>query len=762
MIKMIFNIARVELQILFYSPIAWILLIVFAAQSALSVTGAYDHLALQMELGKSFSDLSMETFKGLFSTIQRYLYFYIPLLTMGLISRELSSKSIRLLYSSPVTNLQIILGKYLAVMVYGLLMIAILLVYVFYGEFSIKEFELGAILTGVLGIYLLLCAYAAIGIFMSSLTSYQIVAAIGTLAVFMLLGMVRRYGQDYDIIRDITWWLAMGGRTGEFVSGLICSEDVLYFIIIISLFIALTTIRLNAVRQKVRFSVTLGKNTAVILIACTLGYFSAQPKLMFYHDATHTKRNTLVPAIQEIIARMEGGLTITSYINILDNPGYARASFLNPDKQRFKQYLRFKPEIKLKYVYYYDRSDNHLRWEKRYPDLTDRERMRELSEVYRIDSAKFKSPEEIRQLIDLSGEGNLFVRRVERESGEKEWLRNFNDIMYFPGDPEIGAAFKRLILDELPHVAFLQGHHERSITDAKDRSYTMFANARNYRYALLNQGFKVSQIGLKAPVPSSVNILVIADMYQPFTPEEEGHLDDYIARGGNLFILGEPRRREVMNPLFAKFGFTLVPGIVVKNDSLRQVDLVASHPTREAGDIAYHFQSMRLRGSVLGTPSVGGLEQVADLGYTVAPLFRTDSTDVWNETETYYFSDADTIRYNPAAGEVMKAYNTVVALSRPMGDRRQKIILSGDADCISNTMGDRRIRRSANASLITGGFFWLSDYVMPIDVRRPPLPDNEITITPVTIRWIKRILLYGIPGLLFIFSIALWLRRRGR
>lgn len=51
---------------------------------------------------------------GLYNTVQQYLYLYMPLLTMGLMSREFSSGSIKLLYSSPVTSSQIVMGKFLA------------------------------------------------------------------------------------------------------------------------------------------------------------------------------------------------------------------------------------------------------------------------------------------------------------------------------------------------------------------------------------------------------------------------------------------------------------------------------------------------------------------------------------------------------------------------------------------------------------------------------------------------------------------------
>ena len=115
-----------------------------------------------------------------------HLYFYIPLLTMGLMSREFSSGSIKLLYSSPVTSAQIILGKYLSVMIYCAVLLGVILVYVGLGALTIGHMDGTLIFSNFLGMYLLICAYAVIGLFMSCLTSYQVVAAIGTLAFFGL------------------------------------------------------------------------------------------------------------------------------------------------------------------------------------------------------------------------------------------------------------------------------------------------------------------------------------------------------------------------------------------------------------------------------------------------------------------------------------------------------------------------------------------------------------------------------------------------
>lgn len=765
MLKMIWNIAKAELQMLFYSPVAWLLLIVFSVQASTIFAGKLESFATTQEMGYTLQGMTSTIFAGWGSVlvgIQGYLYFYIPLLTMGLVSRDLSNGSIKLLYSSPITNFQIIIGKYLSVMLYGLLMMAVLVVLLLCGLFVVKDFDWPMVLTGILGLYLLLCAYAAIGIFMSSLTSYQIVAALGTLIVLMLLNMVGNWGQEYDFVRNVTYWLSIRGRCDTFISGMICSEDVLYFIIVVCLFLALTIIRLNAVRQKIRFAVTLGRNIGVILLACVLGYFSSMPKLKGYFDTTATKVNTLTPNSQEIIAKMKGGLTITTYVNVLEQAGawYASGSFLLPDMQRFEQYTRFKPEIKMKYVYYYDTCNNPM-LDQRFPRMTLKEKFQEMCK-YGIDSNKVKTPEEIRSMIDLSGEGNTFVRLVERESGEKTWLRVYNDMMRFPSEREISAAFKRLVM-KLPVVGILTGHGEREYTSDKDRDYSAFTADKTFRYALINQGFDVEYVTLDNPIREDINILVIAENRESLTSEEEAMLQRYIDRGGNLFILGEPRRREVMAPLFAKFGFEQVEGQLVKQDTNLHPDVILSYPTVEADSIAYEFGYMRLGSQVLVASGVSGLRQVADKGYKVTEVFKSDTIGSWNEVETTDFVD-DTIRLNPAAGEVERSYSTIVALSREINGKEQRILLSGDADYISNggLSSNHRGVEASNFSLVTGGFFWLSNDEVPIDVRRPALPDNylRLGITGSSVMW--WILCVVLPVAMAGMGIFSWLHRKGR
>lgn len=783
--KTIWKIAKTELQYLFYSPVAWLIFVVFAVQAGLAYTGVFDGFVRSKLLGYNLGNLTYTNFannwQGMFIIVQNYLYLYIPLLTMGVMSRELGSGSINLLYSSPVNNLQIILGKYLALVVFCFSIIGVLSIYSIFSVATIENADIPLILSGLLGIFLLICAYSAIGLFMSSLTSYQIVAAVGTIAILAIMNYIKGIGQEIEFVRDITYWLAMPGRSNNFISGLICSEDVIYFLAIISLFISFAVIRLKGRREKRRWYATVGKFLGIFLIVALIGFFSSRPKFMFYHDATRTKQNTLTQNSQDVIAKLKGGLTITTYNNLLEeNYWYGLPRSVKQDMDRFKQYTRFKPDIKLKYINYYHRADNpHL--DQRYPDLNDEQRVDTLR---KLNNWRFKiiPPEDVAETVNLEPEKYRFVRLLERESGEKTFLRIFNDMYKFPFETEITAAMKRLVMDELPVVGFVTGHGERSCYDGSDRGYKIFAQEITFRYSLINQGFDFRNVSLKNEVPTEIKMLVIAEPKEELDEIEMRNLDNYVKRGDNLMILGEPGRQEFVNPITKKFGVTLTHGVVVKPgriiepetkvvhssegnkvDTIPAVTISPELMTVSPLDTAwsYHLKVMQERNQVLASPTFSALECDTTGEYKVVPLFRADSS--WVEVETTNFVD-DTVALNIAAGEKLDSLLLVAALSRDVNGKEQRIIIAGDADWISNReLGTSRNRiRASNYSLINASFFWLSHEEVPIDVRRPRTSDRDIRLGKSGWAISKPLINWVYPAILLFVGLLIWIRRRGR
>lgn len=764
--KTIFRLAKTELRILFCSPVSWLILVIFAFQAGLNFSENFGGQLKRVALEYGLGEVTMQTFAGytgLLVSMVNNLYLYIPLITMGLMSRELSSGSIKFLYSSPITTSQIILGKYLSMLIYGAMLMVILLIYVVFGYFAIENMDLPYVLTGVLGLYLLTCAYAAIGLFMSSITSYQVVAAMGTLAVLAVLNFIGDMGQSISFVRDITYWLSISGRTYPFLSGMICSEDVLYFIIVISLFIILSIMRLQAARKRRSKAVTFVRYFAVIGGALFIGYLTSLPVSKFYYDATALKKNTLTPGSQEVVKKLDGGLTITTYMNILDeNYGSALPDQLKNDFARFEQYVRFKPEIKMKYVYYYAPSVQPS-FPGRFDDLQDKERAEKICKIMDLDFDMFLSPEEIDQVIDLKSEGYRFVRVLERENGQKATLRLYNDMMKHPSETEITTALKRFLVPA-PRIAFLTGHGERNVNSSGDRYYYTFAKSIYFRQSLINQGFDAFELSIKEQeIPEDVNILVIADMRSPLSNEEMQKLERYIERGGNLFILGEPNRQEAMNPVLSRFGVELMPGTLVQQNPDYLPSIITAQLTDQAAAQSPTYAQLKgWRGSIV-MPDASPLQYVTGKGYDVKPIAVTLPRGSWNELETKDFLDGE-LSLNEAIGEKEQSYPVVLSLTRNKGEKEQRIVITGDADCISNAelANSRNGMFAINFNFISETFKWLSYGEFPIDTSRPQATDNALRVTRKVEPWLNLFALGVIPFLLAFAGFMVWYKRKGR
>ena len=155
--RVIYKIAKSELGTLFYSPIAWLILVIFVFQVFGSFVNILEYSvnAKTLDQVQGYQSYMLFVIGGFapYTTIQTTLYLYIPLLTMGLMSREYSSGSIKLLFSSPISSFQIIFGKYLSMLIYGFIMMGSVLILVIVAYFSIKDFDLSLVLSGWLGLY---------------------------------------------------------------------------------------------------------------------------------------------------------------------------------------------------------------------------------------------------------------------------------------------------------------------------------------------------------------------------------------------------------------------------------------------------------------------------------------------------------------------------------------------------------------------------------------------------------------------------------
>ncbi|MCR4859674.1 MAG: Gldg family protein [Bacteroidales bacterium] len=711
----IFQIAKNELKRLFSSPIAWLILAVFSFQAGLFFTQLFNSQVVVKEVGDSLLPLTDRIYTAFFKKMQDYLYLYIPLLTMGLLSIERSTGSIKLLYSSPVTNTQIALGKYLSMVIYNLVIVAILLVTVVFGAVHIPNLDYGHIFSAILGLYLLACAYSAVGLFMSSLTSYQIVAGLATLTLLSLLTMAGKMWQTIPVLRDVAYWISITGRANNMIAGLIGSEDVLYFILISAFFIMLTICKLNGEREKKGFSKKALEYVGIILLVVACGYVSILPRLKFYADATATKNNTVAVPTIEALKAVKGDITVTTFVNLLDrNFEYGMPEQQVLDKKRFERFVRFNKGMKFKYVYYYGPNANPD-LEELYPGTTDKEKMQKVCENLGLKEKKFKTAEEVESKygVDLSKEGYTFVRLLSTKDGNRTWLRMFHDSYKFPQEKEIAAAVKRLSLSPCK-IGYLTGHGERSIEKLGDREFFVNVNDITYRGSWVNNGFDPVVVDLSQGIPSDIEILVIADPKKEFSEEDLALVKEYLEKGGNALICTESGHQQYINPVAEAIGVQYLPGCLLQESENFEPELVTAAVDSSAFDLFLRARWMRRWNYRIPMGRAAEYEFAADKGFEIINTFMSDPSGVRND-----------------ATGIEKSYPLLSQMKRTVGDKEQHIIVCAETDWLTNAELSRRRTgiNQENTIVYNYAFTFLSDGNYPCSTDHPSEKDRYLNAT---------------------------------
>lgn len=221
-------IARREIIAYFASPIAYVVLAAF-----LGVIGYFFPLILFYS--------QQATLEYVLSDMAFVLLLITPLLTMRLLAEEQRLGTIELLLTSPVRDWELVAGKFLASLAF-LTILLVLSAYTSLILFQVGNPDPGPILTGYLGIFLLGGSLLAIGLLLSSLTQNQIVAAVLSLVIMILLWLLSALaGALEPPVSDVLLSMAIFEHFSDFVKGIISLKDVVFYLSLMALTLFLTT-----------------------------------------------------------------------------------------------------------------------------------------------------------------------------------------------------------------------------------------------------------------------------------------------------------------------------------------------------------------------------------------------------------------------------------------------------------------------------------------------------------------------------------------
>ncbi len=245
--SMILIIAGREFKTLFLSPLAWTVLAILQCILAyLFLTQVETFNLIQPKLAaiEGAPGLTDIVVTPLYGNAGIILLLVTPLLTMRLICEERRNKTLSLLLSAPISNADIIIGKYLGIL--GLLLLIVFLITLMPLSLLMGgELDIGKLFANLLALSLLAAAFSSAGLFMSTLAGHPTVAAMGTFGILLLLWILDWTTSMQDQRSELFEYLSILRHFQNIQSGLISSADVSYFLLFTATFIILSISTLN-------------------------------------------------------------------------------------------------------------------------------------------------------------------------------------------------------------------------------------------------------------------------------------------------------------------------------------------------------------------------------------------------------------------------------------------------------------------------------------------------------------------------------------
>jgi ABC-2 type transport system permease protein len=245
----ILTIYQKEMRIYFLSPIAYIVIamyLVLFGYFFTTIVGYYSYLSQRWQAQPYFDlNVTEQVFRPLFHNVSVTLIIILPMLTMRLFAEEKKTNTIELLFTYPLHDVEVILGKLLSCLSMFLIPVVISFIDVFLLNTFIK-LEWGPILTGYLGIVLVGLSALSLGMFVSSLTENQIVAAIVTFGVLLLLWILEWMGETSGWkIGQVLREFSIMQHFDDFSKGVIHLKDLVFHLCFTFFFTFLTFINLG-------------------------------------------------------------------------------------------------------------------------------------------------------------------------------------------------------------------------------------------------------------------------------------------------------------------------------------------------------------------------------------------------------------------------------------------------------------------------------------------------------------------------------------
>lgn len=249
------TIAHKELRSYFASPIGYIVLGFFALLYGwfyVTMLSYFVRQSMQVSQfgGAGTMNVNLVMLRPLLQNVTILLLFLMPMVTMRSYAEEKRSGTIELLLTSPLTDLEIILGKFLGALSLWAMALGVSFIHIAI-LFAYGQPEWKPIATAYLGLLLMGGCFISVGLLISSLTSNQIIAGMATFGVFLLLWVVNWIGSfSGPTVDSVTRYLSIVDHFDDFAKGIIDTSHLIYYVSFISFGLFLTAKSVDSERWR--------------------------------------------------------------------------------------------------------------------------------------------------------------------------------------------------------------------------------------------------------------------------------------------------------------------------------------------------------------------------------------------------------------------------------------------------------------------------------------------------------------------------------
>lgn len=648
-------------------------------------------------------------FGAILSSVYFVLLIIVPVLTMRSMAEEKRQKTDQLLMTAPVSLWKIVMGKYLAMVTIFLIPMAVICLY----PLILLQFgsvSLPMAYTAVLGYILFGAACLAIGLFLSSVTESQVIAAVLTFGVLFFLNMASGIANVIGasgILSSVLNALCIYQPFLNFVQGIFDLTGILYYLTVIALSLFLTVQLLQKKHGTYRASMVVFGCVAVVLVNLTVGEL---PSRYLKYDVSEQKLFTTGEQTEEIMKGLNEDVTLY----LIAQQGGEDATL----QELLERYEGLSSHIRV------ETKDPVL-----YPNFVSQYTSENLSE---------------NSVLVVGGSRSKAVDYYDIYQYSMDYSTYSSSLSSFDGEGQITSAIAYVTAEDMPVVYTLTGHDEAELSSAVTAS-------------IEKENIELKSLSLltEEKVPEDAKAVIVYGAVSDISEDEKNKLETYMEQGGQVVLLLGYTEKETPNlrSLLEDYGIDLAQGLVLEGDSQHHIP---NYPYYLLPDIQTSEYTSDISSRYVLMPFAQGITEAADhsdnLNYE--SLLTTSA-------QSYSKTDLQSEDLNQEENDIAGPFDlgAVVTVTTDSGNEAKLVVFS--AETLLDDQVDSMVS-GGNSTLFMNVMSKLVDHESTVSIEPKSMSTEYLTVNAGSAIFWGILTIVLIPLLLLAAGGVIWFGRRKR